>query len=447
MAVTIPSITPKYPVMPADKASNLVTEKFEQTAEYADTAFESAEECLEALKDLFPITFPDTVIDYDYINASLGVEVGDAPDEPDVSITKPTPPSCGPLEIVEIPFILLPDPPGDPAAEFIYNETDYQSQLLTDLIAALLDYVQNGGTGLAADVEDAIWARARARKDLVNEKVYDEALNFFAARGFALPPGALGGRLTEALQEQARADAQINYEVMIEQARLAQTNTHFTITSSIQLEGQEREFFDRIANRAFNKAKVLVDVIINLYNAKMQGYVAQMEGKRIEAEVAKTRGELQISKNRNTVDVFNAMIAKYDAELRSEIGIAEAIGRIYGYKVAGYEAEARVAIADLNAQVEIFKGRVSQSNNQTRLIVMEAEMVLRAYIEAAKVQEAALEGAANVSAQLAASALSAVNASATLGYGSSITRGDGVNARTSIDYSASKSETRSGAIQ
>ena len=437
MGVSVPTITTKYPVAwpSGATAEDLVTEKFEQTAGYADSAFATAEAALRALADLFPVSFPRTVIDYDYVDASLGAEIGKAPTAPSISITKPNPPSIGPLENVTIPSISIPDPPGDPAASFIYNEANYQSQLLIDLKAALLAYVQDGGTGLAADVEAAIWARARARKDLQNEKVYDEALNFFAARGFALPPGVLGGRLTEALAEQTRADAQINYEVMIEQARLAQTNTHFTITSSIQLEGQEREYFDKIANRAFEKAKTVVDVIINLYNTKMQGYIAKMEGKKIEADVAKTRGALQISKNENTVAVFEARINRYEVELKSEIGIAETIGKIYGYKVAGYEAKARVAIADLNAQVEIFKGRVAQSDNQTKLTIAEATMTLGAYIEAAKMQAAAAEGAANISAQLAASALSAVNATATLGHSTSLGRNDGVTSSTSVSGS------------
>jgi len=446
VAVTVPAITPRYPTTwPSGATSkDLVAEKFAQTVIYADSAFASAEAALAILRDLFPLDVPMPDIDYDYIDVSLGVNIGDAPEEPDITITKPTPPSIGDLETITIPDITLPDPPDDPAAEFIYNEAAYQSQLLIDLKAALLDYVLNGGTGLADNVEAAIWARARARKDLLNEKVYDEALNFFAARGFALPPGALGGRLTEALQEQTRADAQINYEVMIEQARLAQKNTQFTIVTSIQLEGQERNYFDKIADRAFNKAKAVVDVVLNVYNAKMAGYVAQIESKKIEADVARVRGELQISKNENTVAVFNAMIAKFDAELRAEIGIAEVIGRIYGYKIAGYEARARVAIADLNAQIEIFKGRVLQSNNQTTLAVAEAEVILRAYIEAAKVQGAAAEGAANVSAQLAASALSAVNASASIGYNASLARADGVRAATQISASKSLTEIVGG---
>jgi len=433
MAVTIPEITPKYPEMPDDRASNLVSEKFHQTSWYANNAFFTAKAALKALSELFPLEVPGTDIDYDFIDTSLGLDVGPAPEEPEFSFTRPTPPSCGDFEGVTIPVITMPDPPADiEAASFIYNEPNYYSQLLEDLKAALLAYVQNGGTGLADNVEAAIWARARARKDLLNARVYDEALNFFAARGFTLPPGALAGRLTEALQEQLRADAQINYEIMIEQAKLAQKNTHFTITSSVQLEGQEREYFDKIAGRAFQKAKVLVDVIINLYNAKMSGYIARMEGKKAEISIARMRGELVIAANKNTVEIFQAMVSKFEAELRAEIGIIEAIGRIYGYQIAGYTGKAQVAIADLNAKVEVFKGRITQSSNQTRLSIMEAEILLSSYIEAAKVQVAATEGAANVSAQLAASALSAVNASASVGYGSSFARGDGVRAATSI---------------
>ena len=439
MAIEISDVEPKYPDSDVDTAE-IVEGKFDEVKEYADSAFETAENAILVLSELFPLKKQDIDIDYEYFYGWPTRSIEGMPDEPGYSFTKPTVPSCGDLIDIEIPSISVDyEPPDDPAATFVFNEPAYQSQLLDDLKAALLDYVQNGGTGLSATVEAAIWARARARQDLQNEKVYDEALNFFAARGFALPPGALGGRLTEALAEQTRANAQINYEISIEQARLAQTNTHFTITSSIQLEGQEREYYDRIANRAFNKAKTVVDVILAAFKAKMEGYINRLAGKRIEAEIAKTRGELQALKNKNTVDIFLAKVSAYEAEVKAEIGIIESIGRIYGYKIAGFEAKANVAIAQLNADIEVFKAHVSQSINQTKLSLSEAELILKEYISRKELQEKGLEATASISSQLAASAMSAVNASASLGY----SRSEAISAYTSVSESASASESTS----
>jgi len=183
----------------------------------------------------------------------------------------------------------------------------------------LLTYVEDGGTGLGATVEAAIWARARARQDLQNERIYDESLNFFAARGFTIPPGALGGRLVEALAEQTRADAQLNYEILIEQARLAQDMTKHTLTVSVQLEGVEKDFANNIAQRALDKARAACDVIINTYNAKVTAYAARLESCKSKAQIAEIRANVQIAKGNQAVAIYAAEMEKYKADLHKNL--------------------------------------------------------------------------------------------------------------------------------
>lgn len=500
-------------------------------------------------------------------------------------------PTLGDVSGIEVPSIVVPDSDfSDLTTSFGFSEPAYSSPLIGAVKTALQSYISDGGTGLGADVEAAIWARARARKDLENERVYNEALGYFSARGFDIPPGALGGRLTEALKEQTRADTQINYEIMIEQARLAQTNSHHALTVSVNLEGIEKDFADKVAGRAFEKAKAACDIIISTYSAKVAAYVANMEGYKIKVAVADSRANAQIAfgnqvlarytaemegykaqitedgyvlaKYATEAEIYEAQIAfgnqilakyvaeiegykaqiaegdqiltkyatetevykaqimegnqvltkytaetegyrvqitegdqvltkyateaeiyktqftkgnqilakyaaevegykaqvasgnqvlakyatemeGYKAQIAAELGIIESVAKVYGFKVAGYEAEAKVAVETLKVQIEAYKGQLIQSDNETQLTLKEAELTLQSYLGALALQSDAAKGIANVTAQVAASALNAVNASASVGASVGANYTQGLSHATHISNAASLGESHS----
>lgn len=444
--VTVPTLSGKDPTTPGDPAAiPLVSEKFEDAKLYAGEAFDEAERYLGVLSALFArASMPDVDISYDFQDLVLDPVIGDIPTAPTDDQLTPgvvTPPSLGELIGVTLPSIDIPvDNTGELVVAFNYDEAPYASELLDAVKASLLDYVQNGGTGLGADVEAAIWARAQARQEIVNERVYNEALTYFSARGFTIPPGALGGRLTEALAEQTRALAQLNYEIMIEQAKLAQDMTKHTLMVSVQLEGVEKEFASGVANRALDKAKTACDVIIRAYSAKVAAYAARCEAVRTTAQVEEIKANIQIAANANVVEIYRAEIDGYKARVAMELGIVESVAKVYVYKVAGYKAQADVAVAILEGQIKVFEGRVTQATNQTTLSLKEAELVLNSYIGALALQKEAAHGSAVVSAQLAASALNSVNASASLGYNVARSRADGITAAQAVSNAGVLSE-------
>lgn len=446
--VSVPTLEDIHPGIPGDPAAiPLVSEKFEDAKAYAGSAFEEANQYLEVLSVLFATAeMPKIDISYDFQEIALDAEIEskrpDPPSDEDMTPTIPTVPSMGVLESVIVPDVDVPvDDTGQLVTSFVYDEYPYSSQLADAVRAALLNYVTNGGTGLGADVEAAIWARAQARQDIQNERVYNEALAFFSSRGFDIPPGALVGRLSEALAEQTRANAQLNYEIMIEQARLAQDMTKHTLQVSVQFEGVEKQHASEIANRALEKAKSACDVIIRVYSAKVAAYAARVDAARTKAQVAEVTANVQMAKNTNTVDVYRAQVDAYRSQVAAELGIVESVAKVYGYKIAGYKADADVAISLLEAQIKVFEGKLQQATNQTTLSLKEAELTLNSYLGALALQEKAAEGGASVSAQLAASALNSVNASAALGYNVQRSRADGVSAQRSIAKSGRLDES------
>jgi len=437
--VTVPALSPQTPhTLSTPDAATLATEKFADAKSYAEDSFESAEAYLEVLSALFAgADMPDVDISYDFQDVVLDAEIEsmrpDAPTDSELTPATITPPSLGAIEGVVVPSIDLPeDDTGELVTSFVYDEYPYTSDLADAVKTALQSYIADGGTGLGADVEAAIWARAQARQDIVNERVYNEALEYFSARGFSIPPGALGGRITEALAEQTRANAQLNYEIMIEQARLAQDMTKLTLSASIQLEGVEKQFADGVANRALEKSKAAVDVIIRAYSAKVAAFAARSEAVRTQAAVEEIKANVQIAANTQVVEVYKADMEKYKVQVATELGIIESVAKVYGFKIAGYEADAKVAVGVLEAQIKKYEGQVTQATSQTTLSLKEAELVLNSYLGALALQTEATKGGASIAAQLAASALNSVNASASLGYNVALGRHDSVQASQSI---------------
>jgi len=419
-----------------DEVSNLVNERFGLAGDLAQEQVDAAQIYLDSLSSLFAsVDMPDSDIDYDWQVPILDSDITSYRPEPptDEELTPgdvPVP-VMGTLNTITIPTITIPTYTlVAPTDELSYSESPYQSDLQDASKAALEDFIASGGTGLGSTIEDALWARAQAKQDILNERTYDEANEFFSSRGYTIPPGALGGRLTEALAEQTRASAQLLYEIYIEQAKLARAQSEYTMNAAITLEGQDKELFNNIANRALEAAKATIQVIVDIYNAKVQEYIAKLEGNKLIVEAEKIKVDAAVAANKSITDAYSADIEGYKAKVTMELGIVEQIAKVYGYKIAGYEADAKVAATELDAQIKVYQGNIDQANNETALTLKEAELAVQSYLGALSLTSDAIKAGGNISAQIAASALSAVNASANLGatagtdYGSRSTYSD-----------------------
>lgn len=425
-----------------DETKALVAERFELAQTYADQAIAAAEGYLASLSTLFAAAqMPETDIEYVHQDITLDSALT-RPEAPSYTIPEIDAPIAGTLHPITVPTITIPTY----TLESIVNELDYEepvysSDLQDALKTVLKTFVETGGTGLGEDVEAALWARARARQEILNERTYNEAAEYFASRGYTIPPGALGGRLTEAIAEQTRADAQLNYEISIEQSRLARAQSEYSLNAALTLEGQDKEKFTAMASRTLEAAKAAAAVITDLYDLKVREFIARYEVSKIEIESEKLKADIVIAANKNTVEIYNADVEAYRAKVQNEIAVVELIAKVYGYTVAGYEADARIAALELDAQIKVYQGKIDQANNETTLSLKEAEMAIQSYLGALQLTSDSIKASGNISAQIAASALSAVNASASLGDSYAANRSVSDNYSARLDNSASLSET------
>jgi hypothetical protein len=267
-----------------------------------------------AIPDFDPIEFPSLLVDPpDYLapekpKHDIITAPGDPPElatieypaKPDIDI--PSAPALEDIAFPSAPIITIPEFSGEIPTEtwdmpenFSYSEANYSSDIWADLLAKVLNDIRNGGTGLGALIEGELYARALARQETENQRLYQEVEDYFEARGFSLPVGALAGRLSEAAREISRNNTEINSKIMIDQAQLAQANTHFMIEKGIQLEGMLRDFFNAQANRAFEAAKVIVQMGIEIFNANVNKFNARVQAYQAEAAVFKSKVEAALA--------------------------------------------------------------------------------------------------------------------------------------------------------
>ena len=472
------------------------------------------------------------------------IKTVDIPDKPDIQI--PDVPTLTDIDMPPAPNIDLPAFDAvsptltdiDKPAELNYTEGVYNSDIRVDLFGKILNDLKNGGTGLNVEVERELYDRGRERQRVENERLYNEVVDQFSAAGFSLPSGAYASRTLEVSNEISRKTDQINREITISQADLAQKNTQFTVEQARQIEGMLMEFFNQQETRSLDAAKGVAQNAVEIYNSVVTGqklalekyqteaavfeqkiraelaavevYKAQMEGSKVKADVqesriraygaqiggletivklyatemesAKVNADVQKSKievfqaqteayavkvgaEKARVDVFNAQIDSersraqiysekvkaYQSKIEAKRSQAETQSinaenilktnqlRIdeYRAKLEGYRAELEAETKTAQLQVEGFRTEASAyevrtnakgMEYQTRMQEIQAQIektkgqiqkqisqisaAQEGYVALKSLQEKATEGMMNANAQLAASAMNAVNASA-----------------------------------
>lgn len=273
-----------------------------------------------------------------------------------------------------------------PTVGFVWSEDYYDSDLLNSVTSRLTTMLA-GGTGLPPSIEQAIWDRGRAREDVIAKKATQEAYEEFAARGFALPSGALAGRVAEVWQKNREAGSTFSRDVAIKQAELEVENLKFSVQTGMQLEGQLMTYAGQYAQRALDAAKTTVQVAIDIFNAQVALYNARLQAYQTEAQVYRDliqaeglrleqyRTEIEAQKligdiNMQAIQIYSerikalmASVELYKAELEGVKTVVEVDRvRIEGFRasVDAYKALVEAKTSEYQAWSESIKGEVAK---------------------------------------------------------------------------------------
>lgn len=390
---------------------------------------------------------------------------------------------------------VLPSAPTSAGNTFSFLEDTYASDLLASLKARLMEWVNGAATGVAPAVEQAIWDRARARETLNASQKGQEAVRAFAMRGFAKPPGMLAIELARAVQDAQDANSTLSRDVMIKQAEMEQTNRQFAMETALKLESALISYTSQVAQRGFDAARYAQQVAVEIYQhdvgrysagvqaysaqvdqwkgamqaelAKLESYKAALEGQRLigtlnEQAVAVYSAQINaagkvIDLYKAKVDATNALAATNKTRVESYAAEVDAYGEYFRARASQYGALADVYGKDValyGAQVQGQTGRMGAEADAYRAEVQYQKAAADVRIEGAKANIAnltqrmgalveAARGGAQVSAQMAAAALSAVNLSGSLSESRSASESVSRGESNSFSYGWSSSASSS----
>ena len=324
--------------------------------------------------------FPTQDVERPTVNlpATPGTNVGEAPGDapvvteyatPDApTITLPSVPTFEELQIPAAPSFSIPSfaqtaPTfnlAPPTAQFDFVDDEYVSVLHDPLVTKLLTDLENGGYGIEADDEAALWARARDRAESAARVAVDNIMRQAVQTSFPMPQGALFAQLEKARADAISAMQEANREIALKRADMYVENRKFTIQEVRQYEQILRNFFIATQERMLNAAKAAVELSLAVYDASVRNFSAQLESYRVGAQVFETRIRAELAK----AEVYKAQIEAENLrgqfnKLRTDVYVAQLTGIRTNVDLYKSRLEAVDMLSRIQAQkVEIFRTRV-----------------------------------------------------------------------------------------
>lgn len=262
------------------------------------------------------------------------------------------------LEIPTFVFPELPDFNGAPPSlesitvpnVFIdWKEPKYESDLLGDLQAKVKLWMNKGGTGLPASIEDALFNRARSRESRETERAVQEAMRDWSSRNYSMPPGMLAKQVAAIREQGQLKTSELNRDILIEASKWEIENIRFMVQQGIALEQLTSNLFSAVANRLFEVAKFNAESQISVFNAQVALFNAQNSAFETLSSVYKTKLEGALAK-------LTAYKTAVDAQV--------ALGQINEQYVQVYKAKVEVVLSN----VELYKALVQGASARADVI-------------------------------------------------------------------------------
>lgn len=431
--------------------SNVITSQVDDARSKADEAYKTAIEKLDKFgKGGLNVSMPDntsilantTIPEYSslYENIASKLNAVDFPETEDefpdpssinINLQKPEGIKNVSENVPDTEFLVNTNPD---LSDLNWQTSDKFEQLEEKVRDNLFEFVRGKHTGISPEVEQAIYNRSKSRLKDERETQYKQAEDYFAARGFPMPPGALAGRLSEIDREHSKRLEELNNDIMTKQAELEQTNRWKAFDTALSygqfdFDRQSGKSQFKLSEKQQKLAKMDTEVkretakidsrlraFSTEYSTLLEVYKGEVEYERarVQAKLEKMNSQVQV-----TASKVDARVKRVEAQNNNNANIMQA------YKVS-YDAA--------NAQLDGYLRKYStEVDSELKLIDAKYNKQAQEASNSIEINKQVSE----VAAQLAASALSALNISTTMGYSEGVNLGHS----TSFNYSASQAES------
>lgn len=271
-----------------------------------------------------------------------------------------------------------PDP-----ADFSFAPEIYEPTYLPQL-QATVQRMLAGETGLPAEVENALFERAREREIELGERTVDQVTNEWAAKGHRYPSGPHARRVDQARTEASYKVSQLNREQFVQHWQLQLEQMRAALSQAVAAEEVLLRAHADAENLRFQAAQFKLNMTVAVFNAMINKYNAdaglfqveaavyrerlQGEMARLEAYSAQLRGlQLQGELNQQKVMVF--------AERLRALQVS---AEVYRTRVQAFTAKWEA----INTKVSVFRGQLE--SNKTLADIYDADT--RAFVEMVRAQ-------------------------------------------------------------
>jgi len=385
-------------------------------ADYSEKVIEIADALDNILQEESLPAAWDTVLDGVIINPVPPIDDGDIPVPGAIvlpgfeGITFPT---CGTL--VEAPTISLDyTPPTDPTdvdPTLSHTPATYTSDMWLSLFTKVQNDIDNGGSGLDADVEAAIHARDADRKFAANEKAYTVATANLTSRALSFPQFAMANLEARMAGEILRQEHASSNEIVIVSSDLAQKNTQFAVTTGLDIEKLLRAFHEVIEKLTLGAKQAVAEFIMSKYRDKTAAFREKWQAITAEMRAKVDAANVVIVVNQSIIDKYKVDMQGATAEGDLISKERESIGQLAGVEADVYKS--RVAARDSwnNALSENQKAQLQKSELDLRKAEAELKFILESHKDLTTIRKDILTQLGGIFAQVMAAALNTVSTS------------------------------------
>lgn len=119
-------------------------------------------------------------------------------------------------------------------SKFFKDYYPLESDSFDESTAWLINTITNGGTGINADIEDAVWQRNRERIIADGRRVQNQITVGFTAKGHMMPQGAMNAAIRESLYDQAGKTGDASTAQAAKQLEIEISTIKFAIEESLK---------------------------------------------------------------------------------------------------------------------------------------------------------------------------------------------------------------------
>lgn len=154
---------------------------------------------------------------------------------------------------------------------------------------------------------------------------------------------------------------------------------------------------------------------VDIYRSQVDAYTSEVTAfaTLIKSKIEQQAAEIKY-KQEAPIELFKAKIAAYGEQIKAEASRLESLASIYESEIKSYSAEIDGEAKRVGAETDAYKAEVEYKTKEATLRMEEARMNLATLQQSIQLLLEAIKGGSSVAAQLAASAMSAVNLSASV---------------------------------